>query len=75
MIVKSEKTFDFSALHYTVEELDEKNHAYELKTSDSTELILAYKNRGIGSASCGPALLEKYKVKDKIIDFRFLLQF
>ena len=74
VIVKSEKTFDFSALHYTVEELDEKNHAYELQTSDSTELILAYKNRGIGSNSCGPALLDKYKVKDKVIDFCFLLQ-
>lgn len=69
VIVKGKKTFDFSALHYTVEELDEKNHTYELQKSDSTELILAYKNRGIGSNSCGPSLLDKYKVKDKIIDF------
>lgn len=72
--VKSERAFDFSALHYTVEELDQKRHAYELQASDSTELIVAYKNRGVGSGSCGPALLDKYKVTDKIIDFCFTLR-
>lgn len=63
--------FEFSTLHYTLEELDEKAHAYELEKSGTTEVIISYKNRGVGSASCGPALLEQYQVRDKKIDFGF----
>ena len=70
--IKSNKSFEFSALHYTVEELDEKEHAYELEESNSTELIVAYKSRGIGSNCCGPELLEKNRMTDKIIDFNLI---
>ena len=66
--------FEFSTLHYTIEELDEKAHAYELETSGTTEVLICYKNRGIGSASCGPALTEPYQVRDKKIDFGFKLK-
>lgn len=63
--------FEFSTLHYTIEELDEKMHAFELNESGTTEVIISYKNRGIGSASCGPALTTPYQVRDKEINFRF----
>lgn len=72
--VESDTSFEFSALHYTVEELDEKSHAYELEYSKSTEVLIGYKSRGIGSGSCGPALQDKYKVMDKEIDFHFMLR-
>ena len=65
--------FEFSALPYTVEELDRAGHSFELCESDATEVIINYKNRGIGSNSCGPELSEKYCVTDKIIDFEFVL--
>ena len=68
---ESEKPFEFSALHYTVEELYEKTHAFELEPSNSTEVLICYKNRGVGSFSCGPKLQKKYCVTDKIIDFKF----
>lgn len=68
---KGEKTFEFSALHYTMEQLWAARHAYELTPDHSTEVILCYKNRGIGSASCGPLLQKKYQVTDKVIDFSF----
>ena len=74
VVFKSEKPFEFSALHYTMEDLDKANHTYELRGSDSTEVLLCYKNRGIGSNSCGPKLQDKYKIKDKVIDFDFTLQ-
>jgi len=67
----AEKGFEFSALHYTIEQLDEAQHSYELIPSDTTEVIICYKNRGVGSNSCGPALSEKYCVTDKVIDFEF----
>lgn len=69
--VYAKNNFEFSALHYTIEALDKANHTFELEKSDTTELLVCYKNRGVGSASCGPALSEKYCITDKIIDFDF----
>lgn len=63
--------FEFSYLNYSIEELYEKNHAFELEKSPSCELVLCYKNRGVGSNSCGPQLSKKYCVTDREIDFSF----
>ena len=70
----AEKPFEFSALHYSIEQLGATRHTYELTPLDSTELLICYKNRGIGSGSCGPALSEKYQVRDKVIDFEFTIE-
>ena len=67
----SDDPFEFSALHYTIEELDRKEHSFELEPSHSSEILICYKNRGVGSASCGPALSDKYRVTDKVIGFSF----
>lgn len=74
VLFEAEKPFEFSALHYTVEELDKKGHAFELVDSDSTELLICYKNRGVGSASCGPRLLRKYCLTDRHISFAFTVK-
>ena len=66
--------FEFSALPYTVEALDEAKHAFELPEPTSTEVLICYKNRGVGSASCGPALKDKYRVTDEIVDFSFTIE-
>lgn len=70
----SDNKFEFSALHYTMEELDKKTHSFELEKSGTTEVIICYKNRGIGNASCGPALSEKYQIRDKNINFTFKIK-
>ena len=61
--------FSFNASHFTQEELTEKNHNYELKECDSTVLCLDYRHNGIGSNSCGPDLMKKYRLDDATIDF------
>ncbi len=71
--VTADNTFEFSALHHTIEELDDCRHACDLTESGTTELLVCYKNRGIGSNSCGPALSEKYKFKDTAFDFGFTI--
>lgn len=71
--ITSHKPFEFSALHYSIEQLDKTSHAFELTPEDSTELLICYKNRGVGSGSCGPALSKKYWVNDRIIDFGFVI--
>jgi len=57
--------------HYTKEELTEKKHSHELIKSDTTILRIDYKVSGIGSASCGPELLRKYRLEEKRIDYSF----
>lgn len=66
------KPFCFNASVYTQEELTEKKHNYELEPCGSTVLCLDYKQNGIGSESCGPRLLKKYRLDDA--EFRFTLR-
>ncbi len=54
--------FSFNASHYSQEELTAKRHNYELQDSGYTVLCLDAMVSGIGSNSCGPALLEKYRL-------------
>ena len=50
-----------------------KKHNFELEESGSTVLCLDYAQSGIGSNSCGPDLLEKYRVDEKEFEFRMKL--
>ena len=61
--------FSFNASHYTQEELTNKAHSFELEECGSTVLCLDYKQNGIGSNSCGPVLIDKYRFTDENIDF------
>ncbi|MGN0633856.1 MAG: glycoside hydrolase family 2 TIM barrel-domain containing protein [Oscillospiraceae bacterium] len=71
LTVSSEKTlvtftaaddFSFSASQYTQEELSEKRHNYELEKCGDSVICVDSKMAGVGSASCGPALDEKFKI-------------
>lgn len=65
-------TFSFNASHYTQEELTRKKHNVELVPSGDTVWCLDYAQNGIGSNSCGPEVLEKYKLN--AAEFRFQLK-
>ena len=58
---------------FTQEELTTKGHNFELEESGSTVLCVDYRQNGIGSASCGPDLMEKYRLTDETIDFSIRL--
>lgn len=64
-----EQPFSFNASHYTQEELTEATHNFLLEESGQTVLCLDYLQSGIGSNSCGPELLEQYRLQEK--NFRF----
>ena len=68
------QTFSFNASLYTAEELENKRHNYELEPCGSTVLCLDHKMAGIGSKSCGPDLLPKYRVSDDTYHFAFMLR-
>lgn len=68
------KKFSFNASEYTQEELMRKAHNFELEKCGSTVLCVDHRQCGIGSNSCGPALPDKEKLKDKFkwsISIRF----
>ena len=66
--------FSFTASAYTQEELTAKAHEFELISSGSTVLCLDYAQSGIGSGSCGPQLLDKYRLDKREMEFDLLLE-
>ncbi len=69
--VDADDVMEFSALHYTIEALHAAEHPYELSPSRTTELLICYKNNGIGTGSCGPVLSPKYRFNDEHFSFAF----
>ena len=67
-------TFSFNVSLYTQEELEQKRHNYELEPCGSTVLCIDHQMAGIGSKSCGPDLLPKYRVSADTFRFSFMLE-
>lgn len=69
LLIASNKAFSFNASVYTQEEIACKMHNYELCECDSSVLCIDYALNGIGSNSCGPYLMEKYRFNQKEFTF------
>lgn len=65
--------FEFNVSHYSIEALTTASHTDELVKDKNTIVRIDYKNSGVGSASCGPVLDEKYRLSEKEIDFEFYI--
>ncbi|MGB3675184.1 MAG: beta-galactosidase small subunit, partial [Candidatus Nanopelagicales bacterium] len=66
-----DQTFSFNASPYTQEQLADARRNVDLTGSGETVWCLDYAHNGIGSNSCGPELLEKYRLDAP--EFRFAL--
>ena len=64
----------FNCQVYSQEELTAKTHDHLLEESDCTWLCLDYMMSGVGSNSCGPPLLEQYRLAEREFTFRLKLQ-
>ena len=71
--ISGNQPFSFNASNYTIEELTEKRHNYELVTADFVSLIIDYKQSGVGSNSCGPELKEQYRLNERDINWEVSL--
>lgn len=69
----SDAEMECNISQYRSETLTNARHIDELEKSGDTIVRIDYKNSGIGSASCGPGLLEKYRLMEKGIEFEFYL--
>lgn len=65
--------FDFAISRYTATELDHAKHPYELPKSSGVTLRIDADHHGLGSASCGPDVLEQYHLKTR--EFHFTVSF
>ena len=65
--------YSFNASEYTVEELTEKSHPYELKKSGNTIVHTDYFMSGVGSCALGTLLLPQYRLENCNIDFKLTL--
>ena len=67
-------TFSFNASIYTQEELEAKQHNYELEPCSAAVLCLDHKMAGIGSKSCGPDLSPQYRIDADEYRFGFVVR-
>lgn len=79
LIMKKGLTFEsdnmeINVSHYTTDMLMNARHQDELEKSDYTNIRIDYMDSGIGSGSCGPELLEKYRLGQKEINFEFIIK-
>lgn len=62
MAIAATDTVEASALHFTVDDLDQAQHPYELTKLDSTILTVNYRSQGTGNKSCGQDTLSAYLI-------------
>ena len=66
-------TFEMNVSLYDSMALTEAQHIDEIVKNGAVNVRIDYKASGIGSASCGPEIMDKYKLKEKEIDFSFVV--
>jgi beta-galactosidase len=66
-------SFSFNCSHFTARDLTDTAHDYELVPRKETVVNIDYRHAGIGSASCGPTLHERWQLNEKEFDFSFRL--
>ena len=71
----AQEGFSFNASHYTMKDIDESTHPYELhlKKQDYVIVRLDADHHGLGTGSCGPKTMEKYALKRADFEFNILL--
>ncbi len=65
MEVTAENVFSFSVLPYSIEQLKNAKHDFELGESNATYIHLDIAMSGVGTNSCGPTLADKYRAAKK----------
>jgi beta-galactosidase len=68
------KKFEINVSRYDSMALTQAKHTDELAGNGCTNVRIDYKNSGVGSNSCGPKLLEKYRLSEKEIHFEFCIK-
>ncbi|GEK57691.1 hypothetical protein CHL76_01170 [Marinococcus halophilus] len=65
--------FDFTIQEYTRENMEQARHRHELVKADYVTVQLDHQQHGLGSASCGPDVLEPYRLYTEPFHFQLRL--
>lgn len=65
---------DINVSSFSAMQLYKANHTDEIGKSEATYVHIDYRNSGLGSASCGPNIIEKYALTEKKIKFEYDLE-
>jgi beta-galactosidase len=71
--IESPGLFDFTASHFSTRNLWEAKHTCDLVPSPELFLSIDVAQRGVGTATCGPDTLERYRLRPGA--YRFELRF
>ncbi|MBM6818158.1 beta-galactosidase [Clostridium saudiense] len=74
LYILSENDFAFNASHFSIYQLTNTSHNFDLNEENFTYLIVDYKQSGIGSNSCGPDLPEEYRLNEEKFSYNFYLK-
>jgi beta-galactosidase len=67
--VEGQPWFDFTVRRWTSEDLDRARHPQDLRDSGRVWLNVDHVQQGLGSASCGPPLPDRYRVAVRDYEF------
>jgi beta-galactosidase len=67
-------TIEFSISHFTTNDLYSARHTHELTPRSEIWLNIDHAMRGLGTASCGPDTLDKYRLLKPKYDFSYSLE-
>ena len=74
LLVTSEQLFSASVLPWSSEEIIAAAHPHELLEHNRTHLNIDLRQRGLGTASCGPDTLSEYKIPPGTHEFSYCLR-
>jgi len=74
LLIVADDVLAVTALHYSIDDLNKAEHIHELTPDKDVYLSLDYRQRGLGNASCGPEVLEKYELKPHACSYGFSLR-
>ena len=72
--ISGQPVLEFTASHFTAADLFKARHTIDLTPRPETFLSLDYGQRGLGTASCGPDTLDKYKLLASEYSFTYRMQ-
>ncbi len=73
LLVLADETLDFSAHHYTSQDLTAATHTCNLTRRREVILNLDARQGGLGNGSCGPGVLSSHMLRPGEFTFRFTL--
>jgi beta-galactosidase len=72
--VIGQPAIEFSASHFTADDLYTARHTVDLTPRDEVMVCLDHLQRGLGTGSCGPDTLEQYRLLDSEYKFAYRLR-